>query len=169
MFGTDTQQRHNVFEDPCPDGVFEEMEVSQSAIWVMEYGKVSGLGTGHGLTALEEDLGNSRNLKQNRGLSPGKPSPGHPVSPAFLADLFAWGYNKNKAKQTLHWQEISPDKRPSSGGSSQAPTARKLGEALKKCQPAPAAEPGPFACHRVSGVPGWSQSRSRSSRLVKTI
>lgn len=103
-------------------------------------------------------------------LAPGKPNPGHPVSLAFLPDLFAWGCNKNKAKQTLHWQEISPDKRlPSSGGSSQSPTARKLGEALKKCQPAPAAEFSPFSCHRVSGVPGWSQAQSMSSRLVKTI
>lgn len=33
---------------------------------------------------------------ESRGLNPGKPNPGHPVSLAFLPELFAWGCNKNK-------------------------------------------------------------------------
>lgn len=50
---------------------------------------------------------------------------------------------QKQRKKTLNWQEISPDKKlPSSGGGRQpAQEARKLGEALKKCQPDSAAEP----------------------------
>lgn len=151
--------------------VFGKMEVSLPAIQDMKYREVTDLGTGYGLTVEEGGLGNGKNLiSESKGLSPGKPNPGHPVSLSFLPGSVCLGLQQKQGKENIHWQEISSDKRlPSSGGSSQSPTARKLGEALKKCQPASTAGPSPFSCHRVSGIPGWSQAQSRFSRLVKTI
>lgn len=50
------------------------MEVSQAAIWDMEYRKVADVGTRHCLTAEEGDLGNGRNLKEMEALALGSPT-----------------------------------------------------------------------------------------------
>lgn len=63
--------------------VFGKMKVSLPAIQDMKYGE--DLGTRYGLTVEEGGLGNGRNpISESKGLSPGKPNPGHPVSLAFL-------------------------------------------------------------------------------------
>lgn len=78
------------------------MEVSLPAIQDMKYREVTDLGTGYGLTVEEGGLGNGRNLiSESKGLSSGKPSPGHPVSLAFLPGSVCLGLQQKQGKEYI--------------------------------------------------------------------
>lgn len=79
--------------------VFGKMEDSLPAIRDMKYREVTDLGTGSSLT-VEGVLGNGRNLiSESKGLSPGKPNPGHPVSLAFLPGSVCLGLQQKQGKE----------------------------------------------------------------------
>lgn len=80
--------------------VFGKMEDSLPAIRDMKYREVTDLGTGSSLTVEEGVLGNGRNLiSESKGLSPGKPNPGHPVSLAFLPGSVCLGLQQKQGKE----------------------------------------------------------------------
>ena len=80
--------------------VFGKMKVSLPSIQDMKYGEVTDLGTRYLLTVEEGGLGNGRNpISESKGLSPGKPNPGHPVSLAFIPGSVCLGLQQKQGKE----------------------------------------------------------------------